>query len=186
MRACSGVLGVVWAGWLAVIAGSCLLLLLVGSGCASSAERGYVFGGGFSGDVETVAVPIFRNETFERGIEGLVTEALVKEIESSTPWRVVGRGVADTEIRGTVTGYGLEGLATDSETGLGSQMAVVVTVSFEWADRRTGEVLVSRRNYRGSDFFVPSRGAREPIEAGRSGAVGRVVRGMVGELRGSW
>jgi hypothetical protein len=155
-------------------------------GCASDASEGYVFGGGFSSDVETVAVPIFRNETFERGIETAVTDAVLRELDARTPWRTVGRDVADTELRGTVTGYGLRQLASDEDTGLGSQMAVVVTVSFEWTDRRTGEVLVSRRNFAGTDFFVPALEAREPVEAGRAGAVSRVARGIVAELRSSW
>lgn len=166
----------------------CVLVLIavfVG-GCASSAERGYVWGGGFRDDIETVSVPVFRNETFEGGVEAMLTEALVKEIEGTTPWTTAGRDVADTEVRGTVTGYDLQQLVTDRDTGLGAQMAVVVTVSFEWTDRRTGQVLVSRRNFAGSDFFLPGRGAREPIEVGRAGAVGRVARGIVSEMRSSW
>ena len=79
-----------------IIAGLVLL-----SGCARS---GYRFGSIHSDQIETVAIPVFENQTFDHDASVRLTEALAKEIERSTRWRVTGRDVADTVILGTVIG----------------------------------------------------------------------------------
>src|SRR5690606_18398285 len=79
-----------------------LLTALIG-GCASDPTNGYAFASAYDQSVRTVAVPIFGNPTFEHGIEFQLTEAIVKEIHRSTPWRVVDREQAQTELAGAMT-----------------------------------------------------------------------------------
>jgi hypothetical protein len=47
-------------------------------------------------------VPIFKNETFVRGIEFELTEAIVKQIEMKTKWKVVHHGNADAVLTGKI------------------------------------------------------------------------------------
>ena len=55
--------------------------------------------------IRTVRVPIFKNFTFRRGLEFQLTEAVIREIESKTPYKVVQEAdCADTELIGTIVG----------------------------------------------------------------------------------
>jgi Lipopolysaccharide-assembly len=53
--------------------------------------------------IKTVHVPLFKNTTFRRGLEFDLTQAVVHEIESKTPYKVVSDPAhADTELTGTI------------------------------------------------------------------------------------
>ena len=47
-------------------------------------------------------MPIFKNETFVRGIEFELTEAVIKQIETKTKWKVVHHDGADAELTGKI------------------------------------------------------------------------------------
>src|SRR5207244_598931 len=50
-----------------------------------------------------VYVPIFKNSTFLLGLENQLTAAVVREIESKTPWKVAScREAAQSELVGTI------------------------------------------------------------------------------------
>ena len=148
--------------------------------------RGYTFAGAYRDDIRTIAVPIFENATFEYGAEFELTELIIKEIHRTTPWRVVKESIAQTTLQGTITNSELRQITRQRQSGLGQEMAVELTVSFEWKENATGEVLVARRAYRASDTFVPTLPAQERFELGRISASQRMARDIVGELRASW
>lgn len=156
------------------------------SGCAANPEEGYSFSDAHREDINSIAVPMFENASFDNGAEFELTEAIIKEIHRTTPWRVVSESLAQTTLRGTITSSVLRQVTRQRSTGLGQEMAVELTVSFEWKENATGEVLVARRAYRASDTFVPTPPAQERIELGRVSAVQRMARDIVGELRSSW
>lgn len=157
-----------------------------GAGCANDPRQGYALASGYREDIRTIAVPIFDNTTFSHGLEAQLTDAIVKEIHRTTPWRVAPVDLADTELTGVITGSSLRRLSRQRDTGLAQELAVSLTVSFEWKDGRTGEVLVARRNFRTADTFTPAQGVQERIELGERAAVDRLARDIVGELRSSW
>lgn len=162
-----------------------VIALLAGavSGCAGD---GYRFGTAHRHDVRTIAAPIFDNVTFSHGMEAMLTEAVIKELHRSTPWGVAPEATADTTLRGVITEVRLHKLNTNPTSGLVSELAVDVSVDFEWRDNRTGQTLVARRNFRGMGRFAPGSGAGEPIEVGEQAAVDRVARAIVAELRSDW
>lgn len=78
-----------------------LLWLLMGSGCASyrmGAESLY------APDVQTVYVPMIESDSFRRDLGERLTEAVVKEIELKSPFKVVGTPDADSILAVTLTG----------------------------------------------------------------------------------
>lgn len=156
------------------------------AGCAADADRGYAFASAYRTDVRTVAAPIFDNLTYAHGIEADLAEALVKEIHSRTPWRVVQGTAAETRLTGVITDVDLRKLTTNSDSGLVQEMAVSLVVSFEWKRSSTGEVLAARRDFSASSTFVPARGAGERIAVGETNAVDRLARDIVASLRSSW
>jgi hypothetical protein len=68
-------------------------LLLSTCGCA-----GYQVGAGslYAPDVATVYVPVIESDSFRRDLGERLTEAVVKEIELKTPYKVVGTPDADS------------------------------------------------------------------------------------------
>jgi hypothetical protein len=73
----------------------CLLLsaFCLLPGCAS-----YQFGNRslFPTDIQTVYVPMVQSESFRAGLGETLTEAICKEIEATTPYKVVGSPNADS------------------------------------------------------------------------------------------
>lgn len=153
--------------------------------CSSDPRSGYAHTTTFDSSIETIAVPVFDNTTYSQGLEATLTEAIIKEVHRTTPWRVVTRERAQTLLTGSITGWSLEKITTNSQSGLVEELGAQVTVSFEWRDARTGEVLVARRNFRSTEPFVPAQGAQERLDVGERSAIDRLARELVSQLRAS-
>jgi hypothetical protein len=107
-------------------------MAVVVSGCA------YRFGETdreIPGGYRTVAVPTFKNNTQEAGIEVYFTNAIVREIERSRIGRVTSRSDAQTTLEGVVEtvqyggGSPVEGTFLPSGTVLNTQYRIVVTTN---------------------------------------------------------
>lgn len=160
--------------------------LFVHGGCASDPTQGYSSQSVYSKDVRTVAVPIFTSKSFTRDVEFELTDALIKEIESRTRYKVTYEDRADTIILGQVTAVGMDEISASRLTGLSEEAIVSVTIDFQWKDLRNGKVLVERKSFSGHGLFVPSRPTGEPVELGRFAAVQQLARDVVAELRADW
>lgn len=161
---------------------ACVLL----AGCASDPRRGYSFESTFATDIRTISVPMFDNYTYSPELSAEVTEAVIKELQRTTPWAVTSSANADTTLTGVVTSAELRKLSADRNTGFVQELATRVVVDFEWVDNRTGKVLSSRRGFAGLDTFVPARPTGERIEVGQRGAVQTLARDLVSQLRSGW
>ena len=161
-----------------------VLVALLVSGCAGG--TGYSHKPLYDPSVRTVAAPIFENRTFYREMEFRLTEALVKEIEQVTPYKVTGEGAADTIITGTILAVNQRLLSRQLETGVAQEVQLIVTASFEWKDLRTGKVLRKRSRVEASGEYLPVRGAGEPLEVARLAAVGELAREIVDMMAGDW
>lgn len=173
---------------LAIIAPLLLLSLLacLAPGCASDPSRGYSFNSTFSSSIRSVHVPIFHNDTFARGVEIELADAVAKEIQRTTPWRVVGRDAADAVLSGAVTQSRLRTLTTDRVTGLSQEVAVLLTVDFDFRDTRSGQNLASRRGFTAAETFTPAGGIGERLEVGEQATVQELAQAIVAELRSNW
>ncbi|NUQ68424.1 MAG: hypothetical protein HUU18_09115 [Phycisphaerales bacterium] len=160
-------------------------LLAVG-GCASSPSQGYAFDSTYDSGVRSVAVPVFENKTYAVGVEVELTEAIIKEIQRSTPMVVTRAGRADSELRGVIRSAQIRSLANDSITGLTQTMSYKLSVDFEWIDARTGKPIVARKSFASADVFVPAQPTGERIETGRHATAQRLARDIVAELRETW
>ena len=83
--------GVKLSQWAAGLV-ACITLFLIG-GCASYRVGNETL---YAPDVQTVYVPIVQSESFRRDLGERLTEAIVKEIELKTPFKVVGNPDADS------------------------------------------------------------------------------------------
>ena len=165
------------------IAGATTVLL---PGCASNPSEGYAAASPYPSAYRSVALPIFRNDSQMRGFERDLADALVKQVEQSTPYKVRSEASADTVLRGTITSIDLIQLSKDPSTGLANEMMLRIRVNFEWVDLKSGERIVARDAVESSAVFVPSYPAREPIELGRFSAVEQLARDLVAAMQSRW
>ena len=168
--------------WL--VTGSFALSHLVG--CAGDPRQGYSMGSAFDRRISSVEVRIFDNLSFNHGMEVRLADAIVKEIQTQTPWQVRTGSLAQTTLTGAITDVRLRARSVARETGLVQEQAVEVTLDFQWRDNRSGEVLASRRGVRATETFVPTLGASERIEIGENAAVQEAAREVVAALRSGW
>ncbi len=155
----------------------CLAALLL-AGC------GYTTAELYPAQYQTVSVPNFGNRSNDRSVEFELREALIKEIEHRTPYKVVsGAGLADTQLTGTVTGVRRQLVSRDATAGLPQEIEVTVTVDFEWRDLRTGKTVRGYRGMQSAGQFVPSRTVGEFDDDGRRLAVQRLAQDIVSRMR---
>lgn len=163
---------------------ACLVLLQ--GACASDPSKGYSFAPAHDHDIKTIAVPILDNETFSTGTELLLTEAIIKAIQQTTPWRVTSSAAADSTLTGTITKVGFNRLSRTPGTGLAQEVALELAVDFDWTDNRSGRVIASRRSFSAVATFIPDRGVGERLEVGQFGAIDELARRIVDTLRDDW
>jgi hypothetical protein len=171
-------------GAMVIVAAACIGPGL--AGCSSNPATGYAAVSTFPDQYRTVSVPIFVNDTFARGIEFDLTDAVVKEIEARTPYKVSRTAVADTELLGRVREVELDQLSRSRTTGLGEEVIVSVTIDFQWRDLTTDTSIVDRKSFTGNSLFLPSTPAGERLELGRMAVVQQLAQDLVAEMRGSW
>lgn len=165
------------AALLTLIAG----LLLASSGCA-----GYRFAETYDEGIHSVNVPIFANETFSRGVELLVTDAVIKHIQRRTPWVVVQSQEADSTLTGVIRDARIRELQQSTDTGTTLEAAYVIEVDFTFRDNRSGKVRVARQRFASAGSFVPNRVYGERLAVGEREASQALARDIVEELRSDW
>jgi len=108
--------------------------------------------------IRTVYVPIFKNDTFYKGLEFDLTKAVIREIEGKTPYKVVNcRDDADTELCGKLINFN-KLLVLNNQQNEIRQGQSVLSVELVWRDLRPGfgeSVLSNRGPVRPPDPFAP-------------------------------
>ncbi|MBX9584858.1 MAG: hypothetical protein K2X87_31525 [Gemmataceae bacterium] len=103
-------------------------------------------------NIKTVYVPVFSNRAVQttphRGLEVALTRAVVREIGSKTPFKIVSDSDrADAELLGNVADIGKLKVNADQQN-LTRESELVVTVDVLWRDMRTGRILSAPRKGR--------------------------------------
>ena len=131
-----------------------VMLALASAGC------GYHVAGRASRlpeNVHAIAVPTFQNKTQTYRIEVRLTEAVVREFNNRTKYRIVPRAEdADAVLRGTVLSAQIEPLTYDSRTGRASSGVVTIRMNVSLTDSK-GAVLYHNPNYLFRDQYQISR-----------------------------
>ena len=96
---------------------------------------------------KTVRVPIFKTRvnlmaTPIPGLEQDLTEAIVREIQLKTPYKV-SQDNADTELTGTIIGY-TKTLLNYTQLNTVREAETTLVVELVWRDLRTGKILTKR------------------------------------------
>src|SRR5262249_5102697 len=166
------------------ISHSAFAILVVFSGCA-----GYQLGNRalYRPDIRTVHVPVVQSDSYRRYLGERLTEAIVKEIELRTPYKVVDEASADSVL--TVR------LVSDSKRVINnnkfSEPRDIETDFFiqtNWIDRR-GDLIMTQDNLPASPLlvnigqqaiFVPESG--QSILTGQQEAITKNTSQIVAQL----
>lgn len=86
-------------------------------------------------DIHTVHVPIFKSNSFRRELGERLTEAVIKEIEAETPYKIADAATADSVLRGTilVDNKVVQGNNTLDEPRIIQES---LQIQYQWLDQR--------------------------------------------------
>ncbi|MDG2055099.1 MAG: LptE family protein [Phycisphaerales bacterium] len=176
-----------WLPKIFFLSASCL----IANGCAQDPTQGYSINSStYTTNINTIAVPIFTNDTYMRNISFWITDAVIKEIEARTPYKVASQATADSLLEGTVAGVELRTISKSRETGLNQEVLVVVQIDFSWRDLRSGEPMMERTGFSADAVFTPSGTTNqkpgEPLELGEFAVVQQIAEDIVDEMRNDW
>ncbi len=163
-----------------------VLAALEVTGCAADPTMGWSTASAWPQDIRTVAVNLPENATRNRTVEYEFMDALIKEIEARTPYKVTAPDRADTILTGRIRRVDHKQLSKSSLTGLSEEVTVSVTIDLTWTDLRTGETLLELESFTSHSLFVPSNPTREPIELGEFGVAQRLASDIVTEMQADW
>ena len=112
------------------------LAMLVAGGCA-----GYRFGSAslYPPDIQTVYVPVFESNSFRRNLSELLTEAVCKEIELKTPYKVVGTPQADSALTCKLVGD-TKRVIIEDRYDQPREVEINMAVEVRWVNRK-GDLL---------------------------------------------
>ncbi len=167
----------------------CHLSFLLGSLLLSGC--GYVVGPSYSGEVCTVHVPTFTNTTYRRGVEFQLTEAVQKQIQMRSSFRLAKEGEADTRLTGRIVNNFKTVLG---ETGGDDARSLQVNLLVEltWEDLRTQKILMEQRIPVAADKVQQASLSEFAVETGGSlataqqDAIDRMARQIVELMQAPW
>jgi len=134
--------------FLSSIAAACL------SFCGCAETGGYSNEPLFPENVSSVYVEMFENQSFRRGIEYELTDALAKRIEVETPYKIISsRDRADTLISGQIVQVGESVLSSERQTGRALEKEVQLQAVVNWKNLKTGELLIDNRSVSASASY---------------------------------
>jgi hypothetical protein len=168
-----------------VLISFCLSLTGCGYSSAGDDPKGwYQWRSLYREDVRTVAVPIFKNKDFRRGVEFSLSKAIVNQLEMRTPYKVVDRQKADTLLEGEIVDISVHTISQGSRSSVPQEQLYDIKVNFTWKDQRTGTVLCDRKNFQQTTTFYATLGEGEFV--GSQQGVERLALGIVQELQADW
>jgi hypothetical protein len=137
----------------------------------------------YNAGYRTVAVPIFSNKSFRREWEFRLTEAITKNIEARTPYKVASRDKADTVLTGEIVEDTANVLTKRLGTNLPRETQFTVLVNFTWKDR-SGRVLVERKDFNRAATEIPQLGER--AADAEQMAIERLAAAIVDQMQTEW
>jgi len=164
---------------------SALASLVCQSGC------GYAIGSPYSAEIRSVYVPIFTSTSNRRGIEFQLTEAIQKQIQMRTPFRLVNEPEADTKLSGRVLSADKSVLGINGYSDA-RELQVNLVVEVTWEDLRTGKILAQQRVPVSPDIVRQTAQASFAPEIGQSLAtatqqsVDLLARNIVDMMESPW
>lgn len=145
----------------------------------------------FPPEIRTIHVPIARDETFRHDLGLRLTEALVREIELRTPYKVTGDPTADSVLLCEFVDE-TKRVLTESDADFPSALDAAVEVRASWTDR-SGRLLFRNQVVPTDDLgilfsqderFVPQGG--QSVDTAMQQAIEDLASRIVTQMEARW
>jgi lipopolysaccharide assembly LptE-like protein len=142
-------------------------------------------------DVRTVYVPMFESASYRRNLGERLTEAVMKEIEAKTPYKVVGSPNADSILSGRIVGE-TKRVVAENVYDDPRELDVDLQVEVSWIDRRGSAIRAAAcvelppelSMVHGNTSLVPEVG--QSVATAHQLAIGRVAERIVAMMETPW
>lgn len=105
--------------------------------------------------VRTLAVPTFKNKTYEPRVEVLLADTLIKQLQQDGTYTIVSDNTADAILNCTLTHIERRSLRSVQNNVLAtSEFGIALEVNFQVIDRVTGVTLMEGRVRGDASFFA--------------------------------
>lgn len=159
--------------------------ITVGSGC------GYTVGAPYATDIRTVHVPTFQCSDYRRGYELQLTEAIQKQIQLRTPYRLAKEPGADTRLSGRIVSISKRAPNLNQYRDP-RELELSIAIEVKWEDLRTGQVINQQSvplqgnaaQLLGNTTFAPETG--QSLATGTQDTVNNLARQIVGLMEVPW
>jgi hypothetical protein len=167
-----------------------MLAVMIVGGCGD-----YSQGWPYPEKVNSVYVEMFNSKSLRRGAEYTLTDAVCKQLEVQTPYKIVSdRNRADSILYGEIVALGDAVLSSEAETGLPIEKETRVVVVFSWKDLNTGKMYVNEKTVRASAGYIKeddpstqvSYNINQSYEYGTDVAVNKAAQKIVESMRLEW
>jgi outer membrane lipopolysaccharide assembly protein LptE/RlpB len=130
----------------------------------------------------TISVPVFVNHTLHYRLGQRFTEAVVRELEARTSYRIVpDPKQADAVLFGRVNSIEAVPVLYDSSTGRATTMLVTITASVRLEDRKTKKIIYQDNKFVFRDEYEMSTDAKTFFDE-ENPAIGRMTRDFASRL----
>ena len=153
------------------------------SGC--SGMFGYSNTSLFPENVRSVSLKMFDNQSFRRGVEYALSDALAKRIELETPYKIVSDADrADTVMSGQIISISEYALSTDRDIGSILEKEVELRAVVDWKNLKTGQLLIDHQEVRASASYSPYQ--MQDFQYASSLAANNLARKIVELMERKW
>ncbi len=153
--------------------------------CGCSGIAGYTNESLFPQNMESVRLEMFDNQTFRRGVEYELSDALSKRIETDTPYKIVSDADrADTVISGQIVSIDELGLSTDRDVGTVLESEVLLRAVVNWKNLKTGDLMIDHKTVSASASY--STYQKQDFKYASTLAANNLALKIVGLMEGGW
>lgn len=163
------------------------LLVCLALGCAP-----YRFGTRnlYAPDISTVYVPVFSSNSFRPDLGERLTEAVQKEIEKRTPYKVVNTPNADSVLSGQIV-RDVKRVTIENPTDDPREFEVVFTVRVSWVDRNNSVLQQGNVPIAGAAIELLQASPVRPeigdsVATGQQQTIERLARQIVSMMEAPW
>ncbi len=170
--------------------GACARAALRIAACAVAAlcaGCGYMVGGAYAPEVSTIHVPTFSSDTYRRGFELQLTEAVQKQIQLRTPYRLARPPEAQTRLEGRIISIDKR-VENQNRFDDPRELELAIGIQVRWIDERSGQILGAREfpldspttTLIAQSSFAPETG--QSLATATQQAVDQLARQIVGMM----
>ncbi len=178
----------------------CLLAIFIAGAGNVLSGCGYIVGSPYGAEVRSVHVPTFSNDAFNasysndgfrRGIELELTEAVQKQIQLRTPFRLVDDVGADSRLTGRLVSAAKRNV-NQNKYDDPRELDLSIGLEIVWEDLRSGQILAQKMVPLNAHLaqalvnvsFAPETG--QSLATAKQDAVNQMARQVVSLMEAPW